>query len=209
MRFFAALVLLFTSIGFSALAQKAEAPWEEVNDGDGIKSWKQELPGDGVPGFRGQTVIEAPIEAIRVVLEDIDHHTEWMHNCVEARAVKRISPEHRIVYNQTGAPWPVWNRDVVLETVFAWSEGGKVLTLSFENTQPELVPLPKKTVRMPRLAGYYRLVQLSPTKTQVTYQVVADVGGSIPRWLAERVAKDMPHKTLSALRERVKRTAGK
>lgn len=203
----ALIVLASAFLALPGHAADPEAPWQQLGEDEGIKTWKQEIPGQELPGFRGETTISAPLAAIRAVVDDTAHHTEWMHNCVESRIVKKTDEDHVFTYNRTGAPWPVWDRDVVLEIKAEISEGGKVVTRSFESTDPKLAPLPKKVVRMPRLSGFYRLKELGPNKTLVTYQVVADVGGSIPRWLADRLAKDMPYKTLSALRKRMKTIA--
>ena len=59
---------------------------------------------------------------------------------------------------------------------------------------------------MPRLVGFYKMEQLAPNKTKVTYQVDADVGAVCRAGLADRVAKEMPYKTLSRLRARVTHT---
>lgn len=199
------LSLLLASSAAPLFAAAPEGQWTQIDDDDGIRTWQHERPGQDLPGFRGQTVIDAPIGAIRAVIQQVARHPEWMHNCVDAKLIEQITPDHTLVYNRTGAPWPVWDRDVVLDTIFVSSEDGKQLTLSFRNTDPKRHPLPEKTVRMPRLVGFYKLEQLAPNKTKVTYQVEADVGGSLPRWLAERVAKEMPFKTLDRLRARVTR----
>lgn len=198
-----ALSLALVSSSAALTAAEPEGQWTQIDDDDGIRTWKFERPGQDLPGFRGQTVIDAPISAIRAVIEDVAHHPEWMQNCVDAKLLEQTTADRAIVYNRTGTPWPVWDRDVVLATIFAPSADGKVLTLTFLNTDPKLYPLPAKTVRMPRLVGFYKMEQLAPNRTRVTYQVEADVGGSVPRWLADRVAKEMPFKTLSRLRERL------
>ena len=56
---------------------------------------------------------------------------------------------------------------------------------------------------MPKLAGFHELTRLRPGKTKVAHQVEADVGGSLPTWIAKRVARDMPYETLARLRSRV------
>lgn len=195
--------LALAALALPLRAADSQPAWIEVDDDDGIKTWRREVPGQELPSFRGRATLAATPQAIRTVIEDVARHPEWMHNCVGAKLIERVDADRAIVYNRTGTPWPVWNRDVVLDTVFASSEGGKLLTLTFRNTDPSRYPLPEKTVRMPRLTGSYTLRQLAPGKTEVTYQVEADVGGSLPRWLANRLAKEMPYKTLSRLRTRV------
>lgn len=202
-RFAYLLCLLVAGTAAPLFAAEPEGQWTQIDDDEGIRTWQLERPGQDLPGFRGQTVIDAPTSAIRAVIQEVARHPEWMHNCVDAKLIEQSSPDHAVVYNRTGAPWPVWDRDVVLDTNFALSADGSVLTLTFRNTDPKRHPVPEKTVRMPRLVGFYKMEQLAPSKTKVTYQVEADVGGSLPRWFADRVAKDMPFKTLSRLRARV------
>ncbi|MFT3925276.1 MAG: START domain-containing protein [Myxococcales bacterium] len=181
--------------------ESSTASWTYVLDDDGIKVWRRDTPGQGLPGFRGEVVIAAPASVIVDELKKIEGHTEWMHRCAAAEAVKRFDGDHVIVYNRTDAPWPVWDRDVILDTRFEHAADGGI-TLSFRNDNPKLRPLPERVVRMPRLEGFYKIRQLEPARTRVVYQVDADIGGSVPKWMAERVVRDMPHETLSRLRAR-------
>jgi hypothetical protein len=80
---------------------------------------------------------------------------------------------------------------------------GDVVTLSFEDYDRTLLPIPGRVVRMPHLEGFYRLEKLGSRQTRVVYQVEMDIGGSVPDRIADRVARDMPYEKLSRLRERV------
>jgi hypothetical protein len=192
---------LFAVLLTLTASARADGIWKPIDDDEGIKVWRLEIPGVEMPGFRGETVIAAAAERIVEVLKDTQHHTEWMKNCVAAETVKRFDADHQIAYNRTDVPWPIWDRDVILDTQFTYQ--GDTITLAFHNVDPKLRPLPDRVVRMPRLVGSYLLTKLGPTKTRVRYTIEADVGGSIPTWLAKRVAKEMPHETLDRLRARV------
>lgn len=204
-----ALVWLFVIILASAPLAQADAPiahaWVHIGDEDGISLWKQEVPGFPLPGFRGEVTIAASIVDIERTIRDAAHHTEWIYRCAESRVLEGIGPDEALLYNRTAAPWPVWDRDVVLETRVTRSVDGMTVLLSFHNAKNSHYPLPEHVVRMPRLVGFYKLVKLAPEQTKVTYQVEADPGGSLPRWLAARVARDLPYETLSRLRKRVAR----
>jgi len=196
---------LLLSLLFLVLPARADgAPaWNQVDADEGIRTWQRESPAQELPSFRGQAIIDAPLEAIQKVIEDVKRHPEWMQNCTDAKLIEPVSESDAIIYNRTHAPWPVWDRDVVLLTKHHWDVAGKVLTMTFESTAPEKAPLPERTVRMPQLRGYYRIERLGPKQSKVTYEVDADVGGSLPRWLAKRTAKELPFKTLDRLRKRV------
>lgn len=196
------MVAVLVAVAVPAIADNSrEGTWKQIDDAEGIEVWRLELPGVELPGFRGEVVIDAPPEKIVEVLKQTEHHTEWMKNCVASEVVKSFDPDHTIVYNRTHVPWPVWDRDVILESQFTYE--GATTTLAFHEADPTLRPLPEKVVRMPRLAGSYLLTKLGPAQTRVRYTIEVDVGGSLPAWLAKRVAKEMPYETLARLRARV------
>ena len=188
-------------------AGRADAPvsarWEQVDHDDGIRVWQHDVPGLDLPGFRGEATIDAPLASLEAAIVDVVHHREWMFRCAESLELERYGDEGSVLYNRTASPWPIWDRDVVLEASVTRSLDAATVLISFHNVKSSSYPTPERVVRMPRLVGFYRLHKLSDTRTEVTYQVEADPGGSLPRWLAARVARDLPHETLKRLRARV------
>jgi hypothetical protein len=199
--------LLGVGLGLTPTARtRSEAlggSWKQVDDDDGIKVWRLEILGREFPGFRGETVIPASADSIVSVLKRVEQHTQWMHRCSESSIIQRFDDEHVVIYNRTDTPWPVWDRDAILDTFFTHSSDDRLITLTFKNTDPTRRALPDNVVRMPRLVGFYKMWRLGPEQTKVVYQVEVDIGGSVPRFIAERVARDMPYETLSRLRARV------
>lgn len=203
MRNFVALALAFmTAFAAPALAA-GEAKWEFVDDDDNVHVWRREVEGQNIPDFRGQTYINASIDEILTQMLDWKHHTDWMFACVESTLLKEPEPDHLIMYNRIGAPWPVWDRDVIADIFIKRASDGKSVRVDFKNIASSLRSVPKRVVRLPRLVGFYKMWEVGPQKTKIMYQVEADLGGSIPRWLAVRGARDLPHVTLLKLRERV------
>ena len=193
------LVALTTS---SVLAGGGE--WRWVGDKRAVQLWVLKSPGDVLPGFRGQTKIRGTIDKIVQEMLDVRHHNEWMHRCAESWIYAQTGENRGILYNRTSsAPWPVWDRDVVLDVQFDYAPDRKSLTVRFHNRDDLLRPVPERVVRMPKLVGFYKMTQLGPNLTNVLYQVEVDIGGSIPDWIAEQVARDLPYYTLLSLRERV------
>lgn len=180
-----------------------DVAFKQFDEAEGISLFKRQSEGQELPDFRGEVTINAPAFQIVRVLEDVQHHTEWMFRCAESVELKRFDDERVLLYNRTDSPWPIWDRDVIVETHKEEAADGRTITLSFRNTDSKLRPVPEKVVRMPRLVGFYRLERLEGGATKLSYQVTADPGGSVPRWIAERVARDLPYQTLSRLRRRV------
>jgi hypothetical protein len=184
--------------------------WDFVDKDDGIYVWKHEVPGHDVPDFRGQTFINASLQEILAQMLDWKKHTDWMYACVESTLLKQQDPDHMTMYNRIGAPWPVWDRDVIADIAIDHAPDGKYIKVSFESiASTALKAVPKRVVRLPKLVGFYKLWEVAPNKTKIMYQVEAEMGGSIPRWLAVAGARDLPHHTLDRLRSRVESAKAK
>lgn len=179
--------------------------WELVEDEDNIKVWSLEIPDKDLPGFRGITMVNATIDELLTELLDFKSHSEWMWNTMESRLVKRLSDTRAIIYNMINAPWPVKDRDMVMESDYRFTPDHKALTIRFHQTKDGEVPIPWRVVRVPRIEGFYRFWSESPTRTNVLYQVEVDIGGNVPNFSARRYARKLPYETLDALRERVEK----
>lgn len=203
-RAFLLSILCFVALGVRA--DDAPAGFQREGREDGVTLYRHEVPGRAIPGFRGEVTIAAEPARIVAVLEDVAAHPAWMYRCAESRELARdAATGQRVIYNRTDVPWPIWDRDVVLVTELARSADGRTTTLRFHSGEPAREPLPRRVVRMPMLEGFYEIVAEGAGRSRVAYQVDADIGGSVPRWAAERVAREMPYHTLTALRRRVER----
>lgn len=196
-----ALAASFVPSAGYGVAQASPPQWELLDDDDGIKVWSLDIEGRDVPGYRAVMTVDANIERVLAIVKDVSRHHEWMYHCEESRIVKRIDETHAILYSRIDSPWPVRDRDVILDVDHRFTPQRSAVTFRFRNTTDVDVPLPRRTVRIPRLVGFFRLWQESPTRTHVLYQIEVDVGGSLPAVAARHNARKLPYETLVALRE--------
>lgn len=200
--------LLASTLG-PRLAEAQDKNWEEVRRENGVIVWQRTLPDRDMPIFRGQTVIGANIYLLLAILADFDNHCQWMHGCHTAKLLEARDDHHRISYNRTDAPWPIDDRDVVLESHVEVHPDAHKVRIRFASVQSPLMPEVDGVVRMNRLRGYYELVALGPDKTRVQYQVDTDPGGYLPDWVVAMASEDIPVNTLTNLRKRAKAVAGR
>lgn len=198
--------LLLVTLLASSSAHAAEPTWEQVSDDDEITVWQREVPGTSLVEFRGRGPVRASIKNLIAVLRDQDRKTEWMGNCVANHAVQYVSDKRMILYNRVGSPAPlVDDRDVVLESEASFDLATRTVELRFrETTHPKMPPV-EGVVRMPKTRGFWRLEYRGPELTEVTYQVQADPGGSLPQWLVNWASKGLPHQTIMGLRRQATR----
>jgi hypothetical protein len=128
--------------------------------------------------------------------------TRWLYTCIESRVVRQENATTSLVYNRTNAPWPVADRDVVLETAIDAADSDPA-QVRFQSVDDAAAPPVDGVVRMPRLVGAFTLTALAPARTQVVYQIDIDPGGALPGWLAQRTTRELPFETLRGLRRLV------
>lgn len=179
------------------------AQWEFLKQKEGIVVSAKESKLGNLPVFRGVGQVKASIPEILAVMQDAPGATKWMHKCLENRPLEIQNVYDRIVYNRTDSPWPVWDRDVVVQTRGRIDVARKRIVIEMKSITDPRQPEVEGVVRIPRLAGHYVLRYITEDLTEVEYQIDADPGGSLPAWLAELASRDLPYHTIRNLRNRV------
>lgn len=174
----------------------AQSDWSLAKDADGIKVYVRHVVGSPLREFRGEVQLKATPEAVVKVLRDANAFRKWMPD-VAASELLKASDTEQFHYLDNKAPWPVSNRDGVYHFVYSTSGDGTV-TIRVEAV-PDYVPLREGKVRIPQANGQWKLVP-NADGVNVTYQMHASPGGSIPGWLADQAVVDTPYGTLKALR---------
>lgn len=184
----------------SAAAQAEE--WQVAKNEDGIKVSLSEVPGSQYKAYRGETLINASVAKLRGLQEDVAGACAWIHECKSQKMLKHEG-DKAWTYTQINTPWPVTPRDsVLLVTTEEGADGS--LTRKLKEV-PTYIPEEKGFVRVSQVDGYWKFVPQGPNKTQVTYQVHTEPGGSVPSWLANKFVVDAPFNTLKALKERAEK----
>ena len=196
------LLLLLTASAFA----DGPGPWQKVRDEAGILVHRRTVPGSQIAEFRARGVIEAPLPAVYAVLQDHAHAKDWQYHSVASRVLEKLDAHSEIVYQRSGAPWPVQDRDCVLRSTETLDDAAHQLRLTWKTVDYPKMPPQDGAVRMPNVTGHWNLtVDHDGEWTQVEYQVQADAGGNIPDWLANRGSKNVPFDTLQSLRKQVAR----
>ena len=197
--------LLITGIATAAAAKS----WRVVTRTDGITVSVRDDPSGGFPTFKGVGVVYGSIYHVAAVISDVPRHTQWMGSCKHARILRREGELVYVIYSQTDAPWPVSDRDAVYHSRATVTRPGKELVIRFKAIRTRAMPRKSGYVRMENLRGHFKLRALSNNRTWLEYQVDADPGGWLPRWLARLAARRLPLDSIRKLRLQVKRTRGR
>jgi hypothetical protein len=192
---------LFTFSLLSSIFLLPLGDWQLKKNEDGIKVYTRAVPNSALDEFKGVAAVNASVAQIEAVLKDVEAMPSWLPDNEVAELLKS---EGNVLYyySVTDAPFPVDDRDAILR--FTFTKEGNNLRVSLIGL-PDYKPAVSGRVRIPQIEGFWLLEPLGANKTKVTYQVLANPGGSIPAWLANATAVDNPFNTLKGLRGHVAR----
>jgi hypothetical protein len=172
-------------------------PWELRKDQNGIKVYTRSLDSSALDEFRGVIEIDVPMQQVYYTIRDVDNWYQWVPNLVTGRLITRTENE-QFHYTETKAPFPVQNRDSYLRYHIEVLD--QRIQLNFDAV-PDHGPRVPGVTRVPMATGYWLIERINDQSTRITYQVLADPGGSIPSWLANAGAVDTPYDTLAGLQK--------
>jgi ribosome-associated toxin RatA of RatAB toxin-antitoxin module len=198
----AAVLLVLPSLAM------ANSGWTRIVDEDGVQVMERQLPGQVFPTFRGIGIIDASIYDVLAVVSDIKRHTEWVERCMTVRVLKQRGYRFYVVYSRTDVPWPISDRDAIYRSEVSIDEAKREVAVNFKAVKSKKVGPVDGVVRMVKLKGHFKFKGLSENKTRIDYQIDADPGGWIPKWLARLATRKLPLSTIQSLRKQVIKTRG-
>ena len=181
--------------------------WKKIHEKYGVEVFSKKIPGSPLLAFRGETIIDAPIERIYSVLVSLDPKVRlaWVDRLIGTANLEIISDHEGTIYHLFDLPWPVADRDYVLYIKgYRDKETGRVY-LNLRSVDHPDAPDPPGVRAITTFTGY-ELIPLSKGKTRVSVEVLTDPRGLIPSWLVNLVQKTWPSDTLHGLRRQVKKS---
>lgn len=192
-------IFLCCIIGFSPVLSQS---WKSEKNKNGIQVYTRSVEGSSLKEFMGKTTINASPEQIVALIKNVPSYTGWLHDCKEAKMLNEKSRTDWTIYLRNGAPWPVNDRDVVIQARMTESKDGKVVISMKESSTPN-IPTKSGVVRIPSLKGYWKITPTEDGKSEVVYQAHTDPGGNIPEFAANLVVVDIPYNSLLNMKKKL------
>jgi|AntDeeMetagen681_2_1112603.scaffolds.fasta_scaffold00002_39 hypothetical protein len=192
-----AFLLLMSTFG-SASVPTSEKNWDLDLKEDGIRVYTRSINDSRINAFRAETVLDAPLEAVLAVMSDPRSCMEWVHQCVEAYNLPNGSFNDRYAYSINDMPWPASDRDYVLHirTMTGSSQDEIIMKM---DAVPDRREKRDGYVRMEVASTVYELTREGENRTRMIWYQHAEPGGSLPAWLVNRLATDIPYESLKEL----------
>ncbi|MGB0429658.1 MAG: hypothetical protein ACPGLV_04230 [Bacteroidia bacterium] len=153
----------------------------------------------GLSEFKGVTTINAPLEQVAALLDNVKNQTEFVYGVKESYVVKEITPAQKVIYSEVEMPWPLDNRDIVSKLNARYDNTQKIAFIETK-ADPDYIPKKSNLVRMETAEGFWKLQFSGQNSTDITYQFVSDPGG-LPNWVVSLFVVDAPKETLLELKK--------
>jgi hypothetical protein len=179
------------------------APWVQVGNEDGITVSRKKMAGDPVFAYKGEGVLNARIGKLITVSRDTARQPEWVNRMATARIVREITPFDRIVYVRFHCPWPLNDRDFVLESRLMADRTKRTAVFDVHSIQEAALPPDPCCVRGDMHSSHVELKALDEKRTHISAEAYVDPRGALPAWLVNLVQKTFPRKSIQGLLKQV------
>ncbi len=195
-------ILLFFALAFIlvlSLPVHADVGWKLIKQEDNIQVFSHRSPNTFVETVKGVVTINTSMEKLLKVFEDITKCPNWMYRCKSGKTLQQINIVERIDYIVINFPWPTWDRDVIIHSLFQQDIKSKSVEIKFRSI-PNKITAKLGLVRVDAMKATMRFVPQKNGGIQFTYEISVDPRGKIPKWMVNAMAIDYPFYTLKKVR---------
>ncbi len=197
------ILLLFSGLVFtenvdaSTLADGNE--WELRKDKNGIKVFTRINANSSIVEYKAVTTTHTEISNLIAIINNVENYPGWLANCESASVIENINDSLRIDYLKTDVPWPMDDRDVVLEYRIISNNGEHYEAIM--TAIPEVIAEKENIVRIKNARGKWVFKKNDESTIEITYQFYGDPEGDIPLWIINMFIVSGPYETLLDLKK--------
>lgn len=172
-------------------------------DKEGIKVYTCDEDESKFKSLRAEFLLPGvTIEQLKAFLLDGDHYQTWQYNMIESRVLEKINDHEAIVRSVIDAPWPVTNREMIVQVSITGDSEQNVLTVRTNAIQSDY-PTKDELVRVPFSEARWEVITLNNNDLSIHYFLRIDPGGSVPTWLVNMAMAEGPYVSFKNLKEKL------
>lgn len=145
---------------------------------------------------------------VLAVSSDIERRSEWVPNLKYSSVVDGDLESKVILHEEFNLPWPVQNRDSIIECKIIKNYKNKELLIQYYRVEHPKVPIQKGIVRVPKASGQMHFKFIDEKTTHARYEIELDAGGALPQFVVNFFIKKAPIQALEGLVKQIKKTKG-
>ncbi len=187
---------------FLALPCLSQTDWELKKDKNGIQVFTAKLADSKFKAIRVNCILNARLSQLAAVILQPEIQPEWVLATREAHTVQNISTSHLYYYAEAVLPWPLSNRDMVIDLQIAQDPISHIMTIT-ANSIDHILPRNPGKERIPFSQAIWKVQSVGPDKIKVDYTVRIDPGGGIPAWMVNMFIARAPFESFKNLLQKV------
>ncbi len=194
-------LIVFSVLIFGLSTVMAQGSWELRKEGDGISVYTRKAANGNIKELRVLCELDATKAQLINTLQDIADYNSWVYSNKKSVILKTINPQKIIYYTESHLPWPIKDRDLVIELDITPTPD--VLNIQAKSL-PNYLPQKSNYIRVPYSLATWKVTQAPDNKLKVDYTFSVDPGGSIPVWLVNATLAIGPYNSFVRLKEILK-----
>lgn len=193
--------LIFVSSDYFLCAQQ-ERGWILSKSKDGIKVYTRYSADSPIKEVKGVVEIETSLSALVALVKDAPNQQNWVYLTKTALLLKQPNNYEWYYYNQSDAPWPVTNRDIVSHAKLSQDQNTYAIRINTVGV-PDYIPEKEEAVRIPRLVSSWDFIPIREGVVLVKFKLFIDLGGKLPAWVVNMAIDTGPYNTLYGMSQQV------
>lgn len=173
--------------------------WHPIKEQQGIQIYYRYPEGSGFRQYQGEIVVNAKPDRVVRFFQDLERISEWHYRTKQVTVLDMIDMTNAYVHIINTPPWPIHARDAVCKVSLRVDEANSQISITLTSVDDQL-PVTDQYIRIPKLEAEWLIRPVSDNTSSVRYQMHMEPGGSIPLWLFNNFAMDVPLLSLIRLR---------
>ena len=196
------LLIFFFVMSFSS-AFGEENGWKLKKDKDGIKVYTREKADTHIYMYKVVTQISVKPEVVYRQVVDFKENLQYMELVDSLRFLDHQKDRHYRNYMHFNMPWPVKNREMVMELQVTRDRQ----TIYLEsNDLPEHLTGQEGTIRIEDFQEKWTISEgNNPNESLITVTGWVDPGGSLPVWVVNLFSVSTPFRFISGILQEVRK----
>lgn len=172
-------------------------------DSDGIKVYACKSVNEKFKTLRAEFTLEnTSIDQLLEFLFNVEDYPNWQYNMISAKQLERISDTEMNYQSAIDAPWPVDDRELVMNFKVNRDDAPDRISIIIHNILSDL-PIKSDFIRVPFFFATYQINVINKTSLNVIYTLNIDPGGSVPPWLVNMAMAEGPYVSFKNLKKRI------
>jgi hypothetical protein len=178
----------------------AQEKWQLIKNEDGIRVYTRRLDNEKFKEVRAEFELNGTEDQLIAILQNISHQKEWSYGTKKTYLISKKNKDTLIYYSEVKLPWPLSNRDLVIELSFKKDTANKVLYIQAKSI-PGILPDKPNLVRVPFSLASWDVKTMPNRLLKIQYTFSTNPGGDLPSWLVNFAASVGPYNSFQKLKK--------